>query len=88
MLLHDHGHHKIAIRTSDTDVVVLAISVAQTLGSEYELWLAFGTGKHFQYLAAHEMATGIGPRKAKHFQVSRTNSCDTVSSFVLGMERR
>ena len=73
MLFHDHGHHNIAIRTLDTDVVVLAISVAQTLGPEYELWLAFGTGKHFQYLAAHEMATGIGPRKAKHFQVSCTN---------------
>ena len=32
-----HGHHKILIRTVDTDVVVLTVSVAQGLGPEYEL---------------------------------------------------
>ena len=60
MLLHadhaaHHGHHKILIQTVDTDVVVLAVSVAQGLVSEYELWLAFETGKHFRYLAAHKI---------------------------------
>ena len=54
MLLHANhaalcGHLNILIRTVDTDVV-LAISVAETLGPEHELWLAFGTGKHFRYL--------------------------------------
>ena len=34
------------IQTVDTDVVVLAVAVAQTLQPEDELWLAFGTGKH------------------------------------------
>ena len=58
MLLHvSHaahcGHHKLLIRTVDTDVVVLALYVAQCLGTEYELWLAFGTSKHFRYIAAH-----------------------------------
>ena len=47
--LHDlRGHLNILIRTVDTDVV-LAVSVAETLGPEYEHWLAFGTGKHFRY---------------------------------------
>ena len=46
MLLHANYaalrvHHKILIRTVDTDVVVMAVSVAETLGSESELWLAF-----------------------------------------------
>ena len=50
MLLHashaaQHGHHKILIRTVDTDVVVLAVYVAQGLQAGVELWLAFGTGK-------------------------------------------
>ena len=52
MLLHanhaaHHGHHKILIWTVDTDVVILAVYVALVLGSQYELWLAFGTGKQF-----------------------------------------
>ncbi|CAB1429789.1 unnamed protein product [Pleuronectes platessa] len=38
-----NGHHKIMIQTVDTDVVVLAVAVAQTLQPEDELWLAFGT---------------------------------------------
>ena len=49
MLLHvshaaNHGHHKILIKTVDTDVLVLAVSVTQGLLPEDELWLAFGTG--------------------------------------------
>ena len=56
MLLHAnhaarHGHQKILIRSVDTDVVALALYVAQVLGPEYELWIAFGTGRHFRYLA-------------------------------------
>jgi len=48
MLLHashaaQHGHHSILIRTVDTDVVVLSVSLAQELQSEDKLWLAFGT---------------------------------------------
>ncbi|KAL8599495.1 hypothetical protein ACOMHN_065946 [Nucella lapillus] len=71
MLLHashaaQHGHHAILIRTVDTDVVVLAVSLAQELQPEDKLWLAFGTGQSFRYLAAHEIAAG----------------CDTVSSFA------
>ena len=66
MLLHvshaaNHGHHNILIKTVDTDVVVLAVSVAQGLLPEDEQWKAFGTGKSFRYLAAHEIAAGLGP---------------------------
>jgi len=48
-----------------TDVVILSVYVTQVLGSEYELWLAFGTVKQFQYLPAHEVANTIGPEKAQ-----------------------
>ena len=88
MLLHayhsaQHGHHKILIWTVDTDVVVLAVSVAIGLGPEYELWLAFGTGKHFRYLAAHKIASELGPTKAQALPMFHAlTSCDTVSSFV------
>jgi len=48
MLLHaSHAaqleHRAILIRTVDTDVVVLAVSLAHELQSEDKLWLAFGT---------------------------------------------
>jgi len=69
MLLHasdaaKHGHHAILIRTVDTDVVVLSVSLAQELQSEDKLWLAFGTGQSFRYLAANEIAAGSGRGKA------------------------
>ena len=40
-------HSTIIIRTSDTDVVVLAISLSQQLGAK-EMWTLFGTGKTLQ----------------------------------------
>ena len=85
MLLHANhatlcGH---LIRTVDTDVVVLAVSVAETVGPEYELWLAFGTGKHFRYLAAHKTSIGLGPKMAQALPMFHAlPGCDTVSSFV------
>ena len=78
-----NGHQNIMIRTVDTDVVALSVYVAQTLGPEYELWVAFGTDKHFRYLAAHSMAVGLGPMKAKVLPMFHAlTGCDTVSSFV------
>ena len=83
MLLHvshaaNHGHHNILIKTVDTDVVVLAVSVAQGLLPEDELWLAFGTGKSFRYLAAHEiaLAAGLGPERAQALPMF--HACDWV----------
>ena len=88
MLLHvahaaRNGHHKIMIHTVDTDVVVLAVAVAQKLQAEDELWLAFRTGKNFRYLAANEIAAGLGPEKARALPVFHAlTGCDTVSSFA------
>ena len=87
MLLHvghavKSGHRSIMIQTVDTDVVVLAVAVAQTLPPENELWLAFGTGKNFKYIAAHNIATGLGPEKACALPLFHAlTGCDTVSSF-------
>ena len=88
MLLHanhaaHHGHHKIPIWTVDTDVVILAVYVAQVVGSQCELWLAFGTGKQFRYLSAHGIANAFGPEKAQALPMFHAlTGCDTVSSFV------
>ena len=82
-----HGHLKILIRRVDTDVVILAVSVAETLGPQYEFWLAFGIGKHFQHLAAHKIAIGLGPKKARHFQGSMPSPFVTLCPALLGMVR-
>ena len=63
MMLHvahaaQHGHRQILVRTVDTDTVVLAVMVSATLltVAQIEVWIAFGTGKKFRYLAAHQIA--------------------------------
>ena len=77
------GNLKILIRTVDTDVVLLAVSATATLCPEYELWIAFGTRKHFRYLAAHKMAIALRMKKAKALPMFHAlTGCDTVSSFV------
>ena len=88
MLLHvSHaaqcGHHTILIRTVDTDVVVLPVSVTHSLDSECELWLAFGTGKHFRYLSAYKIANRLGPEKSQALPMFHAlTGCHTGSSFV------
>ena len=78
------GHRKIAIRTVDTDVVVLAVWVVQEChGLIDELWLAFGTGKKFRYIAAHELYASLGPEKSRSLPVFHAiTGCDTVSAFA------
>ncbi|KAK3877519.1 hypothetical protein Pcinc_017762 [Petrolisthes cinctipes] len=40
-----HDHRQIQVRTVDTDVVALAVMVAQALPCMDELWIAFGDGQ-------------------------------------------
>ena len=88
MLLHvshaaQHGHQKVLIRTVDTDVVVLAVFAISQLPSRCELWLAFGTGKSFRYLAAHQMSKCLGPEMSRALPMFHAlTGCDTVSSFA------
>jgi hypothetical protein len=75
------GYKNIAIRTVDTDVLVIAISVWQEIECD-ELWLAFGTGKYFRYIAVHELANSLGPEKSKALPAFHSlTGCDTTSSF-------
>ena len=52
------GHRRI-IRTNDTDVVVLAVSIVSRIPAE-ELWVAYGTGKHLQKIVVHTIAAVLG----------------------------
>ena len=59
-------HSKIMFRTVDKDAVVLPVSVVQELQTGDELWLAFGTGKGFQYLAEEKRKLGLVDRRLGH----------------------
>ena len=58
------GFHKIMLRSSDTDVVVLAVAAVARMNVQ-ELWIAFGTGKNFRYIPIHEIVASIGPNKSE-----------------------
>ena len=94
MLLHvahatRHGHSKILIRTVNTDVVAIAVRIFQLLEALQQLWVAFGTGKSFHYLAIHEIATAVGPQKALALPMFHAlTGCDTVSAFTVMLRKR
>lgn len=48
------GIDNIILRTVDTDVVVLAIANFRRLQIN-RLWIAFGVGKQYRYIAIHDI---------------------------------
>ena len=76
-----HGHSRFMVRTVDTDVVVLAVAACSKHNIS-ELWVAYGVGKGFRYLGAHEIARALGPAKAVSLPMFHAfTGCDTVSFF-------
>ena len=69
--------------TVDIDVVVLAELVAATLPAGMEVWLAFGVGKHFQSLAAHQAPACLESEKSfTHITFHTLTGCDTMPAFI------
>ena len=61
------GNNTIIIKASDTDVLVIAVSVLpilQDLGVEKQ-WVAFGQGQNLKWTPIHEISPSIGPEKSK-----------------------
>jgi len=88
MLLHvshaaQYGHHQMLNRTVDHDVVLLAVFAKYHLPGGCELRLAFGTGKSFRYLAAHQIDTSLGAEMSCFLLMFHAlTGGDTVSGFV------
>ena len=75
------GHRRNRIRNNDTDVVVLAISVASTLPTD-ELWITYGSGKNKRNTPALAITMSLGPDKASTLSMFHAPTrCDTVSFF-------
>ncbi len=76
------GHTKLLIRTVDTDVIALAVSVVHRLDLQ-ELWIEFGTGKNHRYISINDISNAIGALKSSSIPfVHALTGCDTVSSFL------
>lgn len=76
------GRKKVTIRTVDTDVVVLAVASFSKIGPD-ELWIAFGVGSNFRYIAVHEMVSTMSPSECLTLPVFHAfTGCDTVSTFA------
>ena len=76
-----HGYRRVKIRSNDTDIVVLVVSIAPTLQLD-ELWISFGSSKQVRYLPAHTIATSLGLEKASVLPMFHTlTGCGTVSFF-------
>ena len=75
------GTKKLLIRTVDTDVVVMAISVFQRLSAS-EIWIAFGSSKAFRHIEVHKIAAVLGPEKSLALPAFHAlTGCDQASSF-------
>ena len=70
------------VSISDTDVVVIAIDMSSQLLLD-ELWIEFGTGKHFRYIPIHQLAANLGEDKSKGLLFFHAfTGCDQVSAFA------
>ena len=73
------GFTRVMIRTVDTDVLMLSISLFDDLQLD-ELWIDFGSGKQRCYLPIHEMILDPVKRVGLRFFFAFTG-CDQVSFF-------
>ena len=75
------GYTKIIVRTVDTDVLVIAVSVfARLQGQLEELWIDFGTGKHRRFVPIHIVFGNLGQSKALALPFFHAfTGCDQVS---------
>ena len=73
-----NGYKRLKIRSDDTDVVVLAIAIANTLPAD-QVWVTYGTGKNVH--PAHTVATSLGQKASVLLMFHALTGCDTGSFF-------
>lgn len=72
------GCKKVTIRTVDTDGVVLAVASFSKTAPD-EVWVVFGVGSSFRYIAVHEMVATMNPTQCLTLPVFHAfTGCDTI----------
>ena len=81
----ERGSRKIMIRTVDTDVIVILIGHFYSIVDHYpdaDLWVAFGTGKHFRYYHLNTICGRLGREQSWCLPPFHAfTGCDSTSSF-------
>jgi len=54
------GHRTTIIRTTDSDVLLLAVATVHQIPELNELWVSIGTGSTHKLIAAHSMSKALG----------------------------
>ena len=76
------GYTNFAIRTGDTDVAVIAISVAAKLPEIKSLIVNFGTGNNFRKINIGNITKALGYSVSRVLPLFHSfTGCDSVSSF-------
>ena len=75
-------HRKISLKTADTDIAVIAISLFHKLDVE-EFWIKLGTGVNLEWLPVHLYDENLGERISQGMPVwfESFNGCDTIFAF-------
>ena len=84
MLQAEKGCKTILIKSNDTDVLVIVVSVLPILHETglQQLWIAFGQGQNMRWIPIHELVLSIGLQKSKGILFFHAfTGCDVVSAF-------
>ena len=77
-----HGSKRVLVCTSDSDVVVIAVSVFHKIHGIVNLWIAYGSYPNLRYNPIHGISLQMGPVRAESIAVFHAFSgCDYNSSF-------
>ena len=84
------GHKVVFIRTVDTDLVVLAISVFDSLKELGlpELYIRYGVGKQRRDIPIQDVCYQLGPRECQALGMFHANSGSDFSSFKRGIGKK
>ena len=79
------GAREVLVRTVDTDVIVILVGAFFRLNTMYpaaNIWVGFGTGKHFQYYNINSICHQLGESKSTALPFYHAfTGCDTTSQF-------
>jgi len=80
------GARNILVRTVDTDVVVLLVSIFCQLHSafsDFNIWVGFGIGNHFRYYDINSICQNLGVQTCQALPFFHAfTGCDTTSQFL------
>ena len=73
----DQANSRILVKTVNSDVVVIAISIYHCILNWHELWAEFGRGK---YIAVQRIASNYGVRSASVLPFFHALSCSDTKA--------